>query len=72
MALIAFAIGILLVGDAVAGERGKVADREVFHTNSVQTLKGPDIAGHTIYLMDTKGIGFTKWGACLIYTNNAG
>ena len=71
MALMVFAMGILLVNCAVAGERGKVADREVFHTNSFQSLKGPDIAGHTLHVMDTKGIGFTeKWGACLIYTNS--
>jgi hypothetical protein len=72
IALMAFAVIILLVGNAVAGEKGKVADREVFHTNSLQSLKGPDIAGHTLWLMDMKGIGFTKnWGACLIYANDA-
>jgi hypothetical protein len=68
MALIAFVMGILLVGDAVAGERGKVAAREVDYSTAVHTLKVPDVEGHTIFLSEAKGIVFTeKWGACLDY-----
>ncbi|MGA2468978.1 MAG: hypothetical protein ABSH06_32165 [Thermodesulfobacteriota bacterium] len=68
MALIAFAMGIFSVGDALAGERGKVAAREVLYATTVQTLKVPDVEGHTIHLIEAKGIGFSeKWGAYLIY-----
>jgi hypothetical protein len=68
MALIIFAMGILLVGDALAGERGKVANREMWFRTTVQTLKAPDMEGHTIHLWEAKGIVFTeKWGACQGY-----
>jgi hypothetical protein len=68
VALMAFAMGIFLVGDALAGETGKVADRGVYYAATVHTLKVPDVEGHTIYLFESKGIGFSeKWGACLIY-----
>jgi hypothetical protein len=68
MVLVIFAMGIFLVGDALAGERGKVANREVSNHTPVHTLKVPDVEGHTIYLMEAKGIVFTeKWGACLLY-----
>jgi hypothetical protein len=70
MVLIVFAMGIFLVGDAVAGERGKVANREVFFLTTFQSLKGPDIAGHTLHLVDAKAIGFTqKWGISTVYMN---
>jgi hypothetical protein len=68
MALIAFVMGILLVGDALAGERGKVSNREIWVRTSAQTLKVPDIEGHTLVLWEVKGIVFTeKWGACQGY-----
>jgi hypothetical protein len=68
MLLIAFAIGIVLVDDAVAGEKGKVVAREVDYATTVHTLKVPDVEGHTILLIESKGIGFSeKWGACLHY-----
>jgi len=68
IALIAFAMGIFWVGDAVAGERGKIIAREVEYVTTVQTLKVPDVEGHTIHLVETKGIGSNeKWGAYLIY-----
>ena len=68
IALIAFAMGIFLVGDAPAEERGKVVAREVDYVTTVQTLKVPDVEGHTIHLIEAKGIGFSeKWGAYLVY-----
>ena len=68
MALIAFAMSIFLVGDVVAGERGKVSNREIWFMTTIQTLKVPDMEGHAIYLIEAKGIGFSeKWGAYLIY-----
>jgi hypothetical protein len=71
MALIAFVMGIFLVGDAVAGERGKVAARIVDYATTVHTLKVPDVEGHTILLIEGKGIGFSeKWGACLTYNTH--
>jgi|APFre7841882654_1041346.scaffolds.fasta_scaffold38260_1 hypothetical protein len=68
MVLIAFAMGIFLVGDAVAGERGKIIDRWVQYITTIQTLKVPDVEGHTIHMVETKGIGSNeKWGAYLTY-----
>ncbi len=68
MALITFAMGIILVGDALAEERGNVVDREVCYMTTIQTLKVPDMEGHTIHLLEAKGIAFSeKWGASLIY-----
>jgi hypothetical protein len=68
MVLIAFVMGILLVGDALAGESGKVVTREVMNMAAVQTLKVPDVEGHAIRLCEAKGIGFSeKWGAYLAY-----
>jgi hypothetical protein len=68
MALIAFAMGIFLVGDAVAGERGKIIAREVYYVTTIHTLKVPDVEGHTNNLFEAKAIGFSeKWGAYLIY-----
>jgi len=67
MALIVFTIGILLVGNAVAGESGKILIREVYYTPTVHTLKVPDMEGHTYILFEEKGIGFhEKWGNWLI------
>ena len=68
MVLIFFAMGILLVFDALAEERGNVANREVLNMAAVQTLKVPDVEGHAIRLCEAKGIVFTeKWGNCLAY-----
>ncbi|MGD0626952.1 MAG: hypothetical protein ABSB32_19865 [Thermodesulfobacteriota bacterium] len=68
MALIAFAMSIFLVGDVVAGERGKVSNREIWFMTTIQTLKVPDMEGHTIHLWEAKGIILTeKWGACQGY-----
>jgi hypothetical protein len=68
MALIAFAMGIFLVGDVMSGERGKNVAREVYYATTIHTLKVPDVEGHSIYLFESKGIGFSeKWGSYLIY-----
>ena len=45
MALIAFAMGIFLVGDAVAGERGKVVTREVWLCHDRSYTKGTGCGG---------------------------
>lgn len=45
MALIVFVMGIFLVGDAVAGERGKSVVREVYYMTTIHTLKVPDVEG---------------------------
>jgi hypothetical protein len=66
--LIAFAMGIFLVGDAVSEERGKVAERDVFYTTTFHILKVPDVEGHTNFLLEAKGIiSKEKWGAALAY-----
>jgi hypothetical protein len=71
MVLIAFAMSIVLVADAVAAEKGKVAGRQVFYMTTIQTLKVPDVEGHTINLLEAKGIfSSEKWGAALIYQIN--
>ena len=68
MVLIAFAMGIVLVGDAVAAEKGKVVSRAVYYMPTIHTLKVPDVEGHTINLVEFKGIIFSeKWGAALDY-----
>ena len=52
MALIAFAMGILLVGNALAGE--KVKGRIVGVISKVQTVSVPDREGHMIVLYEGK------------------
>jgi hypothetical protein len=69
--LIAFAMGIVLVGDAVAEEKGKVAYRSVWYITTNSTLKVPDVEGHTNILFEAKGIVFyEKWGSALAYMTN--
>jgi len=61
-------MGIVLVGDALAGERGKIIARQACSATTVHTLKVPDVESHTISLIEGKGIVFNeKWGAHLIY-----
>jgi hypothetical protein len=68
MALIVFATGIVLMGDAVAAEKGKVAERDVFYTTTFHILKVPDVEGHTNFLLEAKGIiSNEKWGAAIAY-----
>jgi len=68
MALIVFAMGVVFVGDAVAAERGKVAERYVFYTTLFNTLKIPDVEGHTSWQLESKAIvSNEKWGTALVY-----
>ena len=65
--LIVFAMGIFLVGDAVAEERGKIGMREAFYGTAFHPLKLPDVEDHSIFAYEGKGIAFyEKWGACLV------
>ena len=67
MLLIAFAMSIVLVGDVVAAEKGKVAGRQVWHVTTIHALKVPDVEGHVINVLEAKGIvSYEKWGAALI------
>jgi len=70
--LIAFAIGIVSMGDTVAAESGKLAFRHVLYITTIHTLKVPDVEGHTNVLYEAKGIDFyEKWGAALfVHTNS--
>jgi hypothetical protein len=71
MVLITFAMGIVLAGDAVAAEKGKVEGRQVYYMTTIQTLKVPDVEGHTVNLLEAKGIfSSEKWGAALVYQIN--
>jgi hypothetical protein len=71
--LIGFALGIALVGDALAGERGKVVSRDVHFAASFSSAKVPDTEGHAIYLLEAKGMSFNeKWGPCLLALSGAG
>jgi hypothetical protein len=73
MALIAFTMGIILVGDALAGERGKVVARDVFFATGFPSAKVPDQEGHAIYLLEAKGMSFNeKWGPCLLVQSGVG
>jgi hypothetical protein len=67
IALITFALGVALVGNAFAGERGKIAMREAFYGTAFHPLKLPDVEDHSIFVYEGKGIAFyEKWGACLV------
>ena len=67
VALIVFAMAIFLLGDALAGESGKVGGRLVCHSTTSHVLKVPDEEGHIIMMYEGKGIGFSeKWGNYLI------
>jgi len=66
MVMIAFTMGMVLGGDAVAAEKGKVTYRQVNYTTTIHTLKVPDVEGHTNTLIEAKGISFyDKWGAAV-------
>ena len=58
--LITLGFGVALVGDAPAGERGKVVDREVNYATNFQTVKIPDVDGHTNHLYEAQLIGFNE------------
>jgi len=73
MALVGLVVGIATVGDAVAGERGKVVSRDVHFAAGFPSAKVPDTEGHAIYLIDAKGMSFNeKWGPCLLVLSGAG
>jgi hypothetical protein len=68
VALIGFALGIAIVGDALAGEKGKVVVRDVFFAQGyLASTKVADMEGHAINLLEAKGMSFSeKWGPCLL------
>ena len=66
IALITSAFGIALVGDGVAGEKGKAVVRDVFFSTSYTSAKVPDVEGHALHLLEAKGMSFSEqWGPCL-------
>jgi len=67
IALVAFFLGVIVVGDAPAGEKGRVVNRETYFASSIPSVKVPDVDGHALYLYDAKGISFNeKWGVAVI------
>jgi len=73
IALITLAFAVTLVGDALAGEKGKLVSRLVFHVTTFQSVKVGDVEGHTIWLIEQKAIFFNpKWGAGLLTTTGMG
>jgi hypothetical protein len=60
VALIAFAMGIVLVGDAVAGEKHKLST--VYHTVKWEQMNVPGEEGHVIAVWDGKGVTRNKDG----------
>jgi hypothetical protein len=77
MALIAFAMGIFLVGDALAGEKFK--GRTVYHTLKWDPINVGDEDGHVVAAWEGKfiqmnieggfGDGWAGWETCLIDQN---
>ncbi len=68
VALIVFSMSILLVGDLVAGEKGRVTSHIAYMGTVVHTLKVPDMEDHINWLIEAKGIYFSeKWGPALVY-----
>jgi hypothetical protein len=64
MALIAFVMGILLVGDALAGEYVKA--RTVTHNTKFQPIDVGDADGHVVVVLEDKGVSTNlegKWFA---------
>jgi len=60
VALIVFAVGIVLVGNAVAGEKNRLST--VYHTIKFEQLNVPGEEGHGIALSEMKGIVRNKDG----------
>ena len=60
MALIAFAVGIFLVGNAVAGEKHRLST--VYHMIKWEQMNVPGEEGHVIALWDAKGVIRNKDG----------
>ena len=73
VAFIALAVGVTALGDALAGEHGRVASRDVFFATGFPSAKVPDTEGHAIYLLEAKGMSFSeKWGPCLLVQAGTG
>jgi hypothetical protein len=71
--LITMAFSVALVADALAGEGGKLVRRNVYHTTNFQAVKVGDVEGHTMWLIERKGITFhEKWGAGLVTCTGSG
>ncbi len=67
LALVGFAMGSLLVSDALAEERGKISMREVLYGTTFHIQKVSDVEEHAIIAYEAKGIAFyEKWGTCLV------
>jgi uncharacterized membrane protein len=62
IAFIALVVGVTAVGDALAGERGKVVRRNANHMTTFQSVKVGDVEGHNLYLLEAKGITFHQNG----------
>ena len=60
MALVAFAMGIVLVGDGLAGEKIKV--RTANYRVKVETINVPGEEGHILMIYETKGISIVLQG----------
>jgi hypothetical protein len=71
MALIVFAMGIALVGDALAGEKIKVQATNVFHLSEVTSHPVEDVEGHVMILYKGEGVELQKGGE-LVSTLNRG
>jgi len=73
MALSVFAMASFWVGQAVAGESGKVVEREVYYVTTVHRLNVPDVEGHINSLTEAKSINFNeKFGPSLGYRTQLG
>jgi len=67
IAVISLLVSVAVVGDALAGERGKVVVRDAFFSTNYVSAKVPDVEGHAVNFIEAKGMSFTeKWGACLL------
>ncbi|MDH7499053.1 MAG: hypothetical protein QHH30_01545 [candidate division NC10 bacterium] len=67
IAVIVLFVGVAVVSDALAGEKGRVAVRDVFFSTNYVSAKVPDAEGHAVHFIEAKGMSFSeKWGACLL------
>jgi len=66
IAMVALFVGVAVVGDALAGEKGKTVSRIAWFASSCPSAKVADVEGHAIILVEAKGIIFDeKWGAAM-------
>jgi len=60
---LSFSLLLLIGTPAWGGEQGRLSYRDAYVAPSLPSAKVPDVEGHTIYLVDAKGIHFDeKWG----------